>query len=242
MTTPATYNTPYRIICNAMQNCGLLEDGADPNSEQLAKYMMRLNDLFMSLQVRPGLKLWLNYDLPIQLVQGTNMYQLVPGGTILTTRPMRVIEGYFYDINAKTRRPLIPMARTDWDTLSTLNPQGPPTNYFVDKQQTNLNVYIWLTPDAYSATTGSGVHLIVQQQVTGIVSLIDSMNFPIEWFMTLHWNLAKEICTGQPMAVIERCRQMAGEWLQVLEDWDVEDASTSFAPDQRVNQYSGRFR
>jgi hypothetical protein len=242
MTTPATYNTPYRVIRTAMEDCGLIEDGADPSGEQLAKYMNRLNDLFQSLQVRPGLKLWLNNDLAVQLTQGTNLYTLGTSGTVVMTRPMRIIEGYFYDINAKTRRPLISLARTDWDTLSVTSTQGSITNYFTDKQQNTLNVYVWLTPDSYSATLGSGVHLIIQQQVAGLVSLNDSMNFPIEWFNTLHWMLAQEICTGQPQAVIARCNQMAAYWLQILEDWDVEDASTSFAPDQRINQGVGRFR
>lgn len=240
MTTPATFNSPHRVIKCAMENTGKLEEGQEPNSEQLANYMPRLNDVFNSLQVRPGLKLWLNNDLAVTLVAGQNLYSLGPTGNVVMTKPLRVIEGYYQDSNG-IRRPLIPLARNDWDMLSVVSTQGTVTSYFTDKQQLSLNVYTWLTPDAQQAT--GQVHIIIQQQVTGLVSLTDSMNFPVEWFMTLQWALADQISTGQPQAIITRCKNQYDYWLEVLEDWDVEDASTTFTPDTRaLNQSLGRFR
>jgi hypothetical protein len=57
------------------------------------------------------------------------------------------------------------------------------------------------------------------------------------------WVLASQICTRQPQKVIDRCEKMATQFLEDLENWDVEDADTRFTPDTRVqaNAYTGRF-
>ena len=94
-----------------------------------------------------------------------------------------------------------------------------------------------MSPDA-TAATGTG-HLIIQQQVTIFTNLTDTISFPEEWRMALRWGLADDICTGQPQATMDRCEKRAGTYRTMLEDWDVEDAATSFAPDQRIGQAGG---
>lgn len=238
MTVPATNGTPYRIISEAMREAGLLGLGRDPNSTHLAVYGNRLTDLFNTLQTG-GLKLWLNYDFALTLIAGQGLYTLGPSGNVVMTKPLRVLEGYYIDTN-QNRRPLIPLSRNDWDTLATVTTQGVVNSYFVDKQQLSLNVYLWLIPDS---TAASGqVHIILQQQVGGVVSITDTMNFPVEWYLTLVWQLAAQICTGQPTKIIDRCTKMAEHYLEKLEAWDVEDPSTSFAPDTRTMNYQGKFR
>ena len=54
--------------------------------------------------------------------------------------------------------------------------------------------------------------------------------------------LADELATGQPQPIMQRCEAKANQYRQALEDWDVEDASTSFAPDQRALYSSWDFR
>ena len=239
MTTPITFGTPYQIIDNAWHEAGYLGRGVNPDSDILAAGMNKLTYIFNFLQVKPGLKLWLNQDLAITPVAGQTTYTLGPTGNVPMTKPIRGFEAYYTDSNAN-RRPLIQMGCSEWDMLSTINTKGTITSFYVDKQQLSLNVNMWLTPDAQAAT---GVfHLIITQQVTGTVTLVDTMNFPVEWFLALMWELAKQICTGQPQAVVDRCTQMAEYHLGVLEDWDVEDASTTFVVDTRTQNYTGRFR
>ncbi len=239
MTTPVTFGTPYQIIDNAWHEAGFLGRGRNADSDILALGMNKLTYIFNFLQVKPGLKLWLNQDLAITPVAGQTLYTLGPTGNVPMTKPIRGFEAYYTDSNAN-RRPLIQMGRSEWDMLSTINTKGTITSYYVDKQQLSLNVYLWLTPDTQAAT---GIfHLIVTQQVTGTVTLVDTMNFPIEWFLALMWELAKQICTGQPQAIVDRCEAMADYHLAVLEDWDVEDSSTFFTTDARTMNYTGRFR
>lgn len=238
MTTPTTFNTPDRIIRMAMVDAGYLQDGDDPTSEQFANYLNRLNDLINLWQTK-GLKLWLQSDLAVPLTAGQSTYTFGPGGSVDMTKPLRVLQGYYLDTN-DTKRPLLALSRDEYTRLSNVVQVGAINSYFVDKQQSVLSVSFWMTPDT-TAATGTA-QLIIQQQVANLVSLNDDMNFPQEWFMALRWGLADDICTGQPQAIMDRCYMKAELYRTALEDWDVEDASTVFQPDQRSAYVTGRFR
>lgn len=237
MTFPASFNTPDRIISTAMREAKLLQTGDAPRSEHYAEFMPRLCDMINHWQTQ-GLKLWLNFDQPVTLIANQALYTFSPTGNVVMAKPLRVIDGYYLD-SASNRRPLTSIARLEYDRLSNVTNTGAVNTYFVDKQQTHLDVYFWLTPDA-SAATGIA-HVILQQQVTNFTGLTDNMNFPVEWYLALIWGLADEICGGQPTAIMTRCQQRAIMYRTMLEDWDVEDADTTFQPDQRVTMYTGRF-
>lgn len=240
MTAPASFNTPDRIIRMAMVDAGYLQDGDDPTPEQYANYLHRLNDLFNFWQTQ-GLKLWLQYDLSITLTAGQGTYTIGPGGSVDMVKPTRVIDNGYYLDTQGTRRPLLMISRDEYSRLSNITEQGALNSYFVDKQQNVLSVHFWLIPDSTAASNGTA-HLTIQQQVTNVTTLTESMNFPQEWFLALRWGLADDICTGQPLAIMQRCAGKAMYYLNALEAWDVEDASTRFHPDSRATHYVGAFR
>jgi hypothetical protein len=240
MTAPASFNTPDRIIRMAMMDAGLLQDGDDPTPEQYANNLNRLNDLVNFWQT-DGLKLWLQTDLEVELTQGQRLYSLGPGGTVDMTKPLRVLEGYYLYTENAVKRPLIPIAREEYSRLPAATQEGTITSYFVDKQATMLNVYLWMAPGLADASSGT-VHLVIQRQVTNVVNITEDLEFPQEWFLALRWGLADDICTGQPQAIVQRCAGRAEVFKTALENWDVEDASTFFAPDTRTRGHTGNFR
>lgn len=237
MTTPAD-NTPASIIKDAYFDAGLLQSGDTPDSETLVDGMRKLTDLINLWQTQ-GLKLWLNVDTSITLVSGTGTYTLGPSGTVVMTKPLRVIEAYYLD-STGIRRPLTVLSWDDYIRLSQVTTTGQINSYFVNKQATQLSVFFWLVPDA-TAATGTA-HLLLQTQVTNFISVTETMDFPPEWRIALRWGLADEICTGQPQAIMDRCQQRAAAYRTMLEDWDVEDAPTQFQPDSRSQYFSNRFR
>lgn len=224
------FNSADRIITQAMRNAGLLDDLSSPSTDQYTAYLPRLNDLINFWQTQ-GLKLWLQYDLGVTLVQGQEKYTISPTGDVVMTKPTRILDnGYFLDTNG-TRRPLMLISRDEWTRLSNHSTEGAISSYFVDKLRDKIDVYVWTLPDA-TAATGT-LHVLIQQQITNLVTVNDSMDFPQEWFIALHWGLADEISTGQPQAIMDRCTQRAQFYREKLEDWDVEDASTFFQMDAR---------
>ena len=226
MTTPAS-NTPNGIICDAMQDAGLIQDGVQPNSEQYAKYSRRLKDIINIWQTQ-GLKLFLNVDTAVPLVSGQGTYTFYVGGDVSMTKPLRVIEGYYLDANDQSR-PLTVLSWSDYLALANRTDTGEINSYFVNKKATSLEVTFWLIPDATAAT---GVaHVLLQIQAALFTNLTETMSFPEEWRIALRWGLADDICTGQPQAIMDRCATRAATYRTMLEDWDVEDADTRFTPD-----------
>lgn len=237
MTTPNS-NTPATIISDAYFDAGLLQEGQAPNSEQLVAGMRKLQDLVNLMQTQ-GLKLWLNVDTAVTLTAGQSTYTFGAAGTVVMAKPPRVVDAWYADANG-IRRPLTPLSWYDYARLSILSQTGQINSYFVDKQQSLLSVFFWLTPDA-TAATGTA-HLLLQQQVAQFANVTETMNFPTEWRIALRWGLADELATGQPQAIMDRCQQRAIQYRQILEDWDVEDAPTRFAPDSRSQYATGSFR
>lgn len=234
MTAPVSFNTPARIIKLALKDAGLLQDGDDPTPEQWADGMDRLGDLVNTWQTQ-GLKLWLNFEQVVPLVAGQVAYTLGPDGSLIDTKPMRVIAGY-YVYTAGTSYPLNPLSWTDYQALPNQTQQGAINGYFVDKQLNNLVVKFWLVPNASIAASGS-CSLIIQKQVPHAISLTEEMAFPVEWYLALRWGLADDFATGQPTTIMDRCERKATQYRKMLEDWDVEDVSTTFQPDSSRGGY-----
>ena len=237
MTTPASQYTASRIISFAYRDAEFIQEGSSPNSEQMARGWMLLQDM-INLWVTQGLKLFLTTDTSVTLVAGQNKYTLTPGGSVNITKPLQVVEGYYKD-STGVQRPLTPLAWDDWIRLSQVNQLGAVTQYFVDKQVGVFNVFFWQTPDA-TAATGTA-HLILRNQVTGPIALTDAVGFPIEWYIALRWGLASEICQGQPQRIIDRCDMKAREYRQALDDFDVEDTPTRFVPDPQMAYWGQEF-
>jgi hypothetical protein len=235
---PPGPRTAYEIICDALLDVGLLGLGAEPNGEQVKTAMRRLNDLVNYWSARYGLKLFIQTDFPLELLPGVGVYKMGPNGTVVMAKPRRVIEAYYSDFN-QNRRPIIIMSRNEWNTLSTVSTPGTVTAIWPDKQLHTLDIHVWNVPDL-SAAQGR-LHLVVDQQIPNFNKVTDEMAFPVEWTQALRWGLADQLSIGQPMNIISMCKANAEKYLSDLEDWDVEDASTYFQPDQRGAWVGRRF-
>lgn len=231
-------NTAYGIIADAMQDAGLLGEGEDPNSEQLSIYLRRLCDVINLWQTQ-GLKLFLLEEISLDLIAGQNTYTVNPTAGSYPQRHLQVLQGRV-ETPAGIKRPLNSISWQEWNRLSDTG-DSTIVSYFVDKQPTSLIVKFWNTPDTAEALNTAV--LLVRTQADNPMNLESNVSFPQEWRIALRWGLADDICTGQPQAIMDRCSQRAQFYRQQLEDWDVEDTTTSFAPDQRLGYgVEGRFR
>lgn len=233
-------NNAYGIITDAMVDAGLLQEGDRPNSEQLAVNMRRLNDTINLWQTQ-GLKLFLQEEVNVPLVVGQTQYVLGPSGpAVVMARPPRILQGFIIG-SGNVRRPLVNISRDEWERLSQITGNNGQINSFmVDKQATQTNLNLWPAPDTVEAANTAT--FLMQIQAPNPISLTDQVGFPQEWRIALRWGLADDICTGQPMAIMQRCAERAKAYREALEDWDVEDAPTFFNVDSRFYQSGGRFR
>jgi hypothetical protein len=216
-------NTVYGIIADAMMDAGLLQEGSDPNSEQLAIYMRRLCDIINLWQTQ-GMKLFLMEEVSVDLVANQTTYTMNPAG-LTPTKHLRILQGRIQDNAGQLIRVLRSISWQEWNTLPHSN-AGNVTGYLSDKQENSLNVSLWNKPDiqeaAYTAV------FLVHKQVENPYNLESNVAFPQEWRVALRWGLADDICTGQPQAIMDRCSSRAEAFRSALEDWDVEDTETRF--------------
>lgn len=227
MTAPADLYTPDRLIKQALRDCGRLQYGSTPPSEAVDDALMRLNDIINTWQTQ-GLKLWLNELTTLTLVEDQATYTIGPDATPATLKPARVLAGWYVSAE-DARRPLgEPRSWTDYYNLGNIVTSGAVTSYFVDKQLSNIVIKLWNPPDA-TAATGT-VELLIQGPATAWTEIDEDVAFPVEWFQALRWALADELCSGQPQLIMERCERKAHMYRELLEDWDVEDASTRISP------------
>lgn len=231
-------NTASRIIQNAMEDAGLLQEGQTPNATQQARCLTRLNDI-INFEQTQGLKLFLLKDVEVALVAGQSLYTFMPGGDVDMVKPVQIVDCYYKDANG-IQRPLISLSWNEWVRLSQPGNTGQINSWFQDKQYDRINLHMWMVPDAVAAT--GKVHAIARTQQPMVVNVGDTMQFPQEWFLFLHWALAAEIATGQPDSIIARCEQKAMQYRKALEDWDTEDASIQFQMDPRGAYAQGSFR
>lgn len=234
-----TSNSIYGIINDAMHDAGLLGEGDEPDSEQLAVNFRRLNDIINLWQTQ-GLKLFYLQEVTVPLVASQSIYVLGLTGDVVMDKPSRILQGYVLDAVSNTRRPIRELSWNEWMTLSqTTGNDSTITSYFVDKQVTSLRVHFWNAPNASEAA--NTVVLLTQVQAPNQINLEESMTFPQEWRIALRWGLADDIATGQPQAIMDRCQQRSNTYREALEDWDVEDTSTRFTVDSQ-HGYGGRGR
>ena len=232
-------NTIYGIITNAMQDAGYLQQGEVPNSQNLADFSQTLCDIINLWQTQ-GLKLFLNQVITFPMVANQSVYSFGPGGTNVMQMPKRVIQANVITPSG-VRRPLVALSWNEWMRLSqVIGNASTVSSYFVDKQPTLLKVHLWNAPNATDAM--NSCEFLMQVGAPMPINLEEDMQFPDEWRIALRWALADEICTGQPQAIMDRCATRANAYRQVLEDWDVEDADTSFAPDMRRGYGQRRIR
>jgi hypothetical protein len=230
--------TVLSILNGAAQNAGIIGVGQSLDSESLADYLTRYNDLINLWQTQ-GLKLWTRQDLSVSLTVNVGVYNIGIGQAVNMTKPLRVCESYYLDTNG-TKRPVNQISWEEWSRLSQVNQPGQINSIFVDKQRTYLGINTWMVPDT-SEVQGT-LHLVIQGQVTNAVSLLDDVDFPAEWMMGLKWGLADEVCTGQPGSIVQRCQQRASMYREALEGWDREDTPVTFSPSPRSAYDGGSFR
>lgn len=229
--TVSVYNSVDRIVKMAMFDAGLLEENADPTSEQQGHNVQRLADMMQIWQLE-GCKLHLLRDVVMPLVLNQGVYNLGPGAPLNIIKPLRIESAYWVDAQQTTSREIFRVERYDWDRLPPAQANGTVTQFYEDRQLTAINLYLWNKP---SATDVAGtLHLTVRVPGAGGIAGVGdpiTSNFPIEWAMALRWGLAADLATGQPDSIVQRCERMAAYYKTILENYDVEQGGVIFQPD-----------
>jgi hypothetical protein len=235
-----------QIISLALRKLGVLEIGAVPDTDTIDNAAMSLNLIIKQFSIE-GLKLWKNSELIIPLV--TNQSSYILGGSTstlmydslnptvaITDRPLKVIQGFYRNnsVSPYIDIPVTVISKQEYNVIGSKFSTGTTNTIFYDTKKLNGVLYVYLTPDV-NASTNMELHIITQLPLDDLSTALAIPDFPNEWMNCLVWNLADQLSLeyGVPMNSRQEIAMRAGTYKTLLTDWDVEAASTFFAPDFR---------
>jgi hypothetical protein len=239
-----------QIIKLALRKLGVLEMGDNPDAETISNASFALN-LFIKQCATKGLKIWKTLELVVPVVAGQTIYVLggpnsdfmydsldtAPNPTAVTDKPLKVIQGWYRNIQVTppVDTPLQLLSKQEYNILGSKQSTGVSNSIFYDVKQNNGLLYVYLTPDAYSAANLE-IHIVSQMPMNDLTSSIDVPDFPNEWMNTLVWNLADQLAIEYSVPANHRgeIATRAKMYLEELTDWDVEPTSTFFQVDMRM--------
>lgn len=235
-----------QIITLALRKLGVLEIGAVPDTDTIDNAAMSLNLIIKQFSIE-GLKLWKNSELIIPLVTNqstyilggstsTLMYDSLNPTVAITDRPLKVIQGFYRNnsVSPYIDIPVMVISKQEYNVLGSKFSTGTANTIFYDTKKLNGVLYVYLTPDV-NASTNMELHIITQLPLDDLSTALAIPDFPNEWMNCLVWNLADQLSLeyGVPMNSRQEIAMRAGTYKTLLTDWDVEAASTFFAPDFR---------
>ena len=235
-----------QIISLALRKLGVLEIGAVPDTDTIDNAAMSLNLIIKQFSIE-GLKLWKNSELIIPLT--TNQSTYILGGSTsalmydslnptvaITDRPLKVIQGFYRNnsVSPHIDIPVMVISKQEYNVIGSKFSTGTANTIFYDTKKLNGVLYVYLTPDV-NASTNMELHIVAQLPLDDLSTALGIPDFPNEWMNCLVWNLADQLSLeyGVPMNSRQEIAMRAGTYKTLLTDWDVEAASTFFAPDFR---------
>jgi hypothetical protein len=247
--------TRDQIISLALRKLGMLEIGDTPDASTISNASMALNLLIKQLSTE-GLKLWKVSELIVPIVANTTqyilggsssvtMYDSLAPSTAITDKPLKVVQGFYRNTQATPDIdvPLMVVSKQEYNMLGSKFSTGSTNTVFYDPKTTYGVLYVYLTPDA-STATNTELHLIAQMPLNDISSGTDIPDFPNEWMNCLVWNLADQLSIeyGVPMNHRQEIATRARSYRETLENWDTEASSTYFQMDYRFSGSSAYSR
>jgi hypothetical protein len=240
-----------QIIKLALRKLGVLEMGDTPDAETISNASLALN-LFIKQCATHGLKLWKVEEMVVPVLDGQTIYVLggassdfmynaldfAPNPDPVTDKPLKVIQGWYRNIQVtpSVDTPLQLLSKQEYNILGSKKSTGVSNSIFYDVKQDNGLLYVYLTPDAYSAANLE-IHIVCQMPMNDLNRGYDVPDFPNEWMNTLVWNLADQLAIEYSVPANHRAEiaTRAKVYRDELADWDVEPTSTFFQVDMRMS-------
>jgi len=230
MTTSSSYTnqlTRDQILTAALRKLGVVAEGQTPSASNLADGQIALNAAIGQLRAL-GMPLWARSEYTFTPV--TNVYNIGTGQTLDTVFPVRLLQAFRTESNAKIPMELV--AREDYNILPT-TPGGSPlkVNY-----QPFINygiVSIWPTP---ASTNTATVTLVYQRPFQYFTAGSETADFPEEWLLPLIYTTAVLLAPewGVPLPDRTALKSEAKDYIETATMVGQEDASFFIQPERRM--------
>jgi len=230
MTTSSSYTnqlTRDQILTAALRKLGVVAEGQTPSASNLADGQIALNAAIGQLRAL-GMPLWARSEYTFTPV--TNVYTIGTGMTLNTVFPVRLLQAFRTETNAKIPMELV--ARQDYNILPTTAGGSPlKINYQPFINYGTLS--IWPTP---SSTNTATVTLVYQRPFQYFTAGSETADFPEEWLLPLIYTTAVLLAPewGVPLPDRTALKSEAKDYIETATMTGAEDASFFISPERRM--------
>ena len=189
-----------------------------------------LNLVFLEWQNK-GLNLWTVEQATASIVAGTNTYAAESSAVEIVDAFIRTDAG---DVNSQFDQTLTRISRTEYQHQSNKLTQSKPTQFYVDKGASSINIVLWSTPD--DSETYTLVYDYIQRiEDTGNVAS-NNADVPARYLPCLTYALAYNLACKMPEAQnrVPMIKQRYDELWRDVADADREKASVRFVPNSMI--------
>ena len=210
------------IMEEAYELCGLtMRSGYDYRTARRA-----LNLIFLEWQNK-GLNLWKIEQATQTLTAGTSSYAAETSALEIVDAFIRTDSG---DTNKQFDQQLTRISRTEYNHQAKKLNQSKPTQFFVDKGTSGINIVLWSTPD--SAETYTLVYDYIKRIEDAGSVASNNADVPARYLPCLTYALAYNIACKEPEA-INKVNMIRGRYLELwneVSESDRERAAIKFVP------------
>ena len=231
--------TRDQIIVSALRKLGVVEPAdtsATIDANIITNSAQALN-LMIKQWMTDGIKLWTIVELTLPMVASQTTYVIGPiGPDLVTDKPLKLIQGWIRNtsVTPYIDTPLQILSKQEYNTLGSKFSTGIANSIFLDPGVTSSSVYLYLTPNSFTATSYS-VHLVVQRPLYDISSSTSVPDFPNEWMNALVWGLADQLAIefSVPANHRQEITMKAERFREQTSAWGIDAESTLFTPSFR---------
>ena len=214
------------IMEEAYDLCGSeIRTGYDFRSAKRA-----LNLVFLEWQNK-GLNLWTIEQGTQALTAGTSSYAAESSAIEIVDAFIRTNAG---NTSSQYDQTLTRTSRTEYQHQASKLTQSKPTQFYVDKDASTINIVLWATPD--DAETYTLVYDYIQRIEDTGNTASNNTDVPARYLPCLTYALAYNFASKMPEAInrVPMIKQRYDELWRDVSDADREKASVRFVPDSMI--------
>lgn len=191
-------------ITRALRLLNEIEAGEEPTDDELADGLTALNAMLDSWR-NDRLMCYVNQDETLTLSAGDSSYTIGPGGDLVTTRPVEIVEAYIVDGTISYE--VIARNEAWWASIPDKTTQSNwPTDFLYRPSMPTATLLVYPVPDATRT-----MKLVTRVVAGPFAATTTDVTLPPGWDAAIDFNLAIELApeyqaTPSP-AVIRRAQQ-----------------------------------
>ena len=188
MTTSNSYNfstNATALIKGALRLAGVIASGETPTATQYSDALESLNMMVKGWE-SDGMPIWDTVNYTITPVAGQTTY------TLNNPKPLKCLQAWNRNTLSNIDIPMRLLTRNDYNMLGNKSTLGNPIQAYFQPNRDDSSVYLFPTPDSTAASQVT-IYLVCQRPFEDFDSLLDSPDFPQEWYEALKYGLATRL-------------------------------------------------